>query len=234
MDLRGQVAIVTGAGRGIGRAIAEALARRGASVSLSARTASEIDEGAASLAGAGGRTTAIVADVRRFADCERLVAETVRRLGRLDIVVNNAGIGLHAPVVDTDPQAFENVLATNTLGPFHVTRAALPHLLKQESGAIVQIASLAGTRGTANLSAYCASKFALLGFTEALMLEVRPSNIKVAAICPGSVDTSFLGNRPMAWKLQAQDVVDAVLYVLDSSPGALPSRIELRPLKPER
>ena len=234
MSIEGRVAIVTGASRGIGRAISEGLGGRGVGVALAARPSAELEAAAAAIVAAGGRAVAVATDVRRYSECESLVEQTIRELGRLDFVINNAGIGLHAPVVDTTPEAFSNVLATNLLGTFHVTRAALPSLLRQQSGTIVQIASLAGTRANPNLAAYSASKFAILGFTESLMLEVRHAGIKVAAICPGSVQTGFLERESEPWKLSPRDVLDAVVYLLESKPAALPSRIELRPLKPEK
>jgi 3-oxoacyl-[acyl-carrier protein] reductase len=235
MDLTGASALVTGAGRGIGRAIAVALGGVGASVTLVARTKSDLEETAREVKAAGGRAMINAGDLRRRADCDAAVAAAVSANGGLQILVNNAGIGSHMPVAETGDDLWSDVLETNLGAVFRVTRAALPHLTKQ-GGHVFMISSLAGRNAIAGMAAYCASKAALDHFAACLMLEVRHQGVKVTTIAPGSVDTSFgrdPGNaRGEGWMLTAQDVAGAVVDLLRTRDGAHLSRVEMRPLRP--
>jgi 3-oxoacyl-[acyl-carrier protein] reductase len=237
MEIRGASALVTGAGRGIGRAIAVALGREGASVTLVSRTRRELEDAAAEVKTAGGRALAHVADLRSAKECEAAVARAVEAHGGLQVLVNNAGIGSHAPVAETGDALWDDVLATNLSAPFRMTRSALPHLAKR-GGHVFMISSLAGRNAIAGMAAYCASKAALDHFAACLMLEVRYQGIKVTTIAPGSVDTSFgrdPGNaRGESWMLTAQDVAEAVVGLLKTRDAAHQSRVEMRPLRPQK
>jgi NAD(P)-dependent dehydrogenase (short-subunit alcohol dehydrogenase family) len=178
-----------------------------------------------------------VGDLRRPADCEAAVAAAVTAHGGLRILVNNAGIGSHAPVAETGDDLWDDVLQTNLGAVFRVTRAALPHLAKG-GGHVFMISSLAGRNAIAGMAAYCASKAALDHFAACLMLEVRHQGVKVTTIAPGSVDTSF-GRDPgktrgADWMLSAQDVADAVTDLLATRDAAHLSRVEMRPLRPPK
>ena len=237
MEMKGASALVTGAGRGIGRAIAVALGEAGASVPLVSRTTADLDETARAGDKAGGRAHVHVGDLRRAADCEAAVAAAVSAHGGLRILVNNAGIGGHAAIADTGDDLWDDVLQTNLGATFRVTRASLPHLAK-DGGHVFMISSLAGRNAIAGMGAYCASKAALDHFAACLMLEVRHQGVKVTTIAPGSVDTSF-GREPgktrgASWMLTAQDVAGAVVDLLATRDGAHLSRVEMRPLRPPK
>jgi len=237
MELTGASALVTGAGRGIGRAIAIALGGGGAAVTLVARTKDDLDDAARAVQAAGGRASVHVGDVRRPADCEAAVAAAVSAHGGLQILVNNAGIGSHSPVAETSDDLWDDVLQTNLGAVFRVTRAALPHLAKR-GGHVFMISSLAGKNAIAGMAAYCASKAALDHFAACLMLEVRHQGVKVTTIAPGSVDTSF-GRDPgkkrgADWMLTAEDVASAVVDLLATRDAAHLSRVEMRPLRPPK
>jgi len=232
MELRGASALVTGAGRGIGRAIARRLAQAGAGVTVVARTASELDRLVREIVAADGRAFAFPGDLRDPGVCAAAVARAVEAHGRLQILVNNAGIGQHAPVADTSDEEWERVLDTNLNAVFRLTRAALPHLTRG-GGHVFMISSLAGQNPIAGMAAYCASKAALDHFARCLMLEVRQQRVKVTTIAPGSVATGFGGEREDAsWKLAPEDVAEAVLDLLRTRDDAHLSRVEMRPLRP--
>jgi NAD(P)-dependent dehydrogenase (short-subunit alcohol dehydrogenase family) len=237
MEIEGASALVTGAGRGIGRAIALALGEAGAAVTLVSRTPRELEAAARAVESAGGRATVYAGDLRRGADCAAAVEAAVRAFGGLQLLVNNAGIGAHATVAETSDETWTDVLETNLSAPFRLTRAALPHL-KKRGGHVFMISSLAGKNAIAGMSAYCASKAALDHFAEVLMLEVRHDGVKVTTIAPGSVDTSFgrdPGNpRGESWMLTAQDVARTVVDVASARDAALASRVEMRPLRPQK
>jgi len=184
-DLAGKVAVVTGGTRGIGLATARMLVQAGASVVVAARRERDVERVAGEL---GPRALGVACDVRRVDDCERLVARTVAAFGRLDILINNAGLGVFAPVEAMALEDWHRQIETNLDGVFYCCRAALPNL-KQAGGWIINIGSLAGKNAFAGGAAYNASKFGLLGFSEALMLEVRHDGVRVSCLMPGSVAT---------------------------------------------
>ncbi|MBI4538788.1 MAG: SDR family oxidoreductase [Gemmatimonadetes bacterium] len=237
-DLSGQVCIVTGSTKGIGRAIAEALADAGAHVVVSARTERDVSETAGALARRGfGSILGVRCDVRRPADCDRLVARTVERFGRLDVLVNNAGVGYFAPVDEMSVEDWKSQIETNLDGAFCCARAAAPHMKRGGGGWIINIGSLAGRNAFAGGCAYNASKFGLIGLTEAMMLDLRYDNIRVSVIMPGSVNTEFRGREVApenAWMLQPEDVARAVLDLVAYPANAHVSRVEMRPSQPPR
>jgi NAD(P)-dependent dehydrogenase (short-subunit alcohol dehydrogenase family) len=233
LDLTGKVAVVTGGSRGIGLAVAEALVDRGAAVVIAARRPADLEKATAALAARGhGAVRGVAADVRSEADCDTLVAAAVEAFGRLDILINNAGVGEFVNVEEMTTDVWRAQLATNLDGVFFCCRAAIPHL-KRSQGWIINVASLAARNPFAGGAAYNASKFGLLGFTEALMLEVRHNGVRVACVMPGSVATEFGSEAGGAgWKLHPEDVARAVVDLLGYPARALPSRVELRPTKP--
>ena len=235
-QLDGKVAVVTGGSRGIGRAIVEALLDGGAQVVFSARTAGDVERTAEQLGRRfPSKTRGVAADVREERDCDRLVAEAMAAFGRLDILVNNAGVGVFAPLAEMTTEAWRAQIATNLDGVFFTSRAAIPHLRASGDGWIVNVGSLAGRNPFAGGTAYNATKFGLLGLSEALMLEVRHQGIRVSCVMPGSVATEFAaGDASGDWKLTAEDVARAVLGLLAYPSRALPSRIELRPSRPPK
>lgn len=190
-SLQGKIALVTGAGKGIGRAVAGALAREGVHVALLARSEAQLREVAAELAPLGVKTAVVPADVADRAAVERAVAQATEALGPIDILINNAGIGTFGKFLDLAPEAWEQMIQVNLLGPYYVTRAVLPAMIARQTGDIINVASTAGQRGAAGTSAYSASKFGLLGLTESLMQEVRKHNIRVSALTPSTVATEL-------------------------------------------
>lgn len=235
MSLHGKVGIVTGSTGGIGLAVAERLVASGADVVVSARNAERVAEVAARLAAAGpGRVIGIPCDVRDPAACDALVAGTVDRFGRLDVLVNNAGVGIMRPIQEMSLDEWRRQIDTNLGGVFHCSRAAIPHLSRSGDGWIVNVGSLASRNAFAGGAAYNASKFGLLGMTEAMMLDLRYQGIRVSIVMPGSVQTEFGEGSASAkdWALQAEDVALAVTQLLEYPGRALVSRIEMRPTRP--
>jgi len=233
-NINGKVAVVTGAGRGIGRAIAVELARQGARVVVAARNVTELEE----TANMAGSATVIPTDVRKKDDVERLLGHAASQLGPIDILVNAAGIGVAGPVVDFSDSDYDAVLDTNLKSIFFASRCVLPSMIERRTGHIVNIASIAGKVGSANLAVYCASKFGVVGFTQALAEEVRQYGIRVSLICPGSTDTSFLGSSSKSSKsrdkmLSPADVAHAVMSIVTQEPNSFISEIVIRPtMKP--
>ena len=238
MDLKGKTAVVTGGTKGIGRAIAQSLVNAGVNVSFSARHESEIERAAAELNQAGsGRAAGFFCDVRDEAQVKAFFAQTVEKFGGIDIVVNNAGIGMFATVESMSADDFRAVIETNLCGVFYCCHEAIPLLKQRGGGYIINISSLAGQNPHPRMAAYNASKFGLNGFSEALMQEVRHDNIKVSYICPGSVNTSFGGDTPdpsKAWQLQPADIAETIVNLLKHDQRALPSKIEIRPSRPPK
>ncbi|ALD20551.1 3-ketoacyl-ACP reductase [Hymenobacter sp. DG25A] len=190
-SLTGKVALVTGAGKGIGRAVAIALAQEGVHMGLLARTESQLKEVAKEIGALGVKAAVVTADVANREAVEAAVAQVKAELGPIDILINNAGIGTFAKLVDMPPAEWEHIVQVNLMGTYYATRAVLPDMIARETGDIINIASTAGQRGAATTSAYSASKFAILGLTESLMQEVRKQNIRVSALTPSTVATEL-------------------------------------------
>lgn len=240
---RGLAVVVTGGSRGIGRAVAESLLRRGADVLIAGRAAGPLAAAAADLArvaasAGAGRIETLAADVRRPADAERLVAAAADRFGGVDVLVNNAGVGRFEAVAEQSIDDWAQVIETNLSGVFYCCRAAIPVLRRRGGGWIVNVSSLAGSYPFANGAAYCASKAGLDAFTAALMQEVRFDGIRVSAVAPGSVGTAFAGSddrhAAAPWKLAAEDVAQVVVDLLSHEARSLPSRVEIRPSQPRK
>jgi len=238
MNLHDKNAIVTGGTKGIGRAIAAALLGEGISVCISARNQDEIDAAVRELnQGKSGKAIGFVCDVRDYDQVEALISRTVRELGGVDILINNAGIGMFETVAETSPEDFRAVLETNLFGVFYCCHEAIPEMKRRGGGYIINISSLAGANPHPRMAAYNASKFGLNGFSEALMQEVRHDNIKVSYIMPGSVNTEFGGDSPSnekSWQLTPHDIARVVVDLLHHDNRALPSRVEIRPSKPPK
>jgi 3-oxoacyl-[acyl-carrier protein] reductase len=239
MNLQGKTAIVTGGTKGIGRAITAALIADGISVCISARSQREIDAAVNELNRVDrGKAIGFVCDVRDYDQVKTLINHTAKELGGVDILVNNAGIGMFETVAETSPADFRAVVETNLFGVFYCCHEAIPEMKRRGGGYIINISSLAGANPHPRMAAYNASKFALNGFSEALMQEVRHDNIKVSYIMPGSVNTEFGGDSPSddkkSWQLTPDDIARVVIDLLHHDDRALPSRVEIRPSKPPK
>lgn len=236
--LADRIAVVTGAGRGIGRAIALELARQGADVVVAARTRSEIASVSTDIERMGRKSLAIEADVSVEKDVRRFAERTLKEFGGVDILINNAGIGVFANVLDLETSDMDRMWEVNVRGVFLCTRAFLPSMIERRSGDIVNISSLAGRNAFVGGAGYCATKWALIGFGRSLMLEVRKHNIRVVTICPGSVDTSFGGTESGAPKSSgeiptAEDIAQVAIDALLMPRHVMVSEIDVRPTNPK-
>lgn len=232
MDLDGRVAVVTGGTQGIGRAIAEALIEHGARVVIGARTAADVERVAGAL---GANARGEVCDVREADDCAALVESAVDAFGGLDILVNNAGIGIFKEVEEMTVEEWDRLQGTNVDSLFYCSHTAIPHLKKRGGGWIINIGSLAGKNAFPGGAAYNTSKFGLIGFSEALMQEVRHDGIRVSYIMPGSVATDGFGQaKSDDWKIQPEDIGKIVLDLLATPERTNPSRVEVRPSQPPK
>lgn len=224
--LEGQVAVVTGAGRGIGRATAEALARAGARLAVAARTVAELEETAILVQAQGVECLVVPTDVAQEEQCEHLIASTLARFGQVDILINNAGTARFKPLWELTTEEFDLSLNVNLRGTFFCSRAALRTMIPRRSGAIINIASSAGKKPYVNQGAYCASKAGVILLSKVMAMELRPYHIRVSVICPGGVDTQFAAEvhptRDKTGWIQPEDVAQAILYLLST-----PSNIAL-------
>jgi 3-oxoacyl-[acyl-carrier protein] reductase len=231
-SLAGHVAIVTGASRGIGKAIAAKLGAAGCRLTLTARSAGDLEAVKREIEHQETEVITVAADLTLDGDIERIVDASLQRWGTIDGLVNNAGWGKKEPVVKTSMEDWDRTFKVNVRAPMLLAKLVLPTLLSKRSGAIVNIGSVSAKMGQANVAAYSASKFALAGLTESLFEEVREHGIKVAAIHPGYVDTRLIpqsARLDRSKMIRPEDVADAVLFVLSSSPRSCPIEIILRP-----
>lgn len=237
-DNGSRIAIVTGGSRGIGRGVVEALLGEGWRVRFCSRSPQSVEEALKELAGRfGDAVSGAAVDVRSQQEVDRFVAGTAQREGRIDCLVNNAGLGTFGPVDELTGDQWREVIETNLSGCFYFLHAAAPVMKRQGAGWIFNIASLAAKNPFAGGAAYNASKFGLLGLSEAAMLDLRQSGVRVAAILPGSVDTGFShpsGKQDQSWRLQPADIASMILHLLTYPPHALPSLVEMRPAKPPK
>ncbi len=234
----GTVAFVTGGSRGIGLAVSRALLERGARVAITATSDASLQAGSAALKKVSD-TAAVLpirADVRRHDQVEQAIDTAVRHFGGLDVLVNNAGVGLFRPVADMTVEEWHRVIDTNLNGVFYASHAALPHLRAGGGGWIINVSSLASVNSFPEGAAYCASKAALNAFSESLMQEVRHDGIRVAYVMPGSVRTDFMGTpgNDDEWKLAPDDIAQVVVDLIAHPSRSLPSRVEIRPARPPR
>ncbi|MCI4649805.1 MULTISPECIES: SDR family oxidoreductase [Phaeodactylibacter] len=235
--LNGKTALITGGSKGIGLGVAEAMVKNGMHVAVTSREQTAADAAAEKLTALGpGKAIGIAADVRDMVAQENAVKRVIEEWGQLDVAIANAGVGHFAPIEEMTAEQWNAVIDTNLTGVFYTTKASIPEL-KKTKGYLITIASLAGTNFFPSGSAYNASKFGLVGFTQAVMLDLRQDDVKVTTIMPGSVATYFNDHTPNekdAWKIQPEDMGQMVMDLLNMHPRTLPSKVEVRPTKPPK
>lgn len=227
-----KVVYITGGTKGIGKGIAQALLEQGYKVAISGRNIDTVNEAISEL-GHTDNVLAIQSDVRKYEDEEKAVEQIIQKFGKLDIVIANAGVGIFSSIEDMSLEDWNTMIDTNLTGVFHTLKASVKQL-KQNKGYYISIASLAGINFFANGSGYNASKFGVVGFTQAAMLDLRNADVKVTTILPGSVTSNFNNHQPSDadhWKIQPEDMGQLVVDILAMNPRVLPSKIEVRPTK---
>ena len=232
--LTNKVAYITGGSKGIGYGIAEKLVAQGMKLAITSRSLDAAKEAAASLGSDKSKILALESNVGSLESETKAVQAAIDHFGQLDVLVANAGIGHYGPIDELTPEAWNETIQTNLTGVFNSVKASIG-ALKKSKGYIITIASLAGTNFFENGAAYNASKFGLVGFTQAIMLDLRKYGIKVSTIMPGSVATYFNNHVPSdadAWKIQPEDIGELVYDLLTMNPRTLPSKIEVRPSMP--
>jgi NADP-dependent 3-hydroxy acid dehydrogenase YdfG len=235
--LDGKVAVVTGASSGIGLAVARRFAQEGADVTVVARRGERLEAFAEEVRQAGRRCVVIAGDVREEETARQTVQATLDTLGRIDILVNNAGIGIYGNLVETSVDDFDAMMDTNMRSTFLFTRHSAPSMIERGAGSIINVSSMAGVMGFPGEAAYCATKFAQVGFTQALDRELRPRGIKVGVVCPGGVKTEFaIGSGrteegvAASGMLDPDEVAEAVFLMATQPGGARITEIRMRPM----
>lgn len=232
-NINGLTVYITGGTKGIGKGIAKCLLEQGLNVAISGRNATEAITVAHEL-GDESRVLGIQSDVRNFDDEKRAVLEIISKFGKIDVVIANAGLGKFAPIDEMSLEDWNAMIDTNLTGVFHTLKATVEQL-KQNKGYYISIASLAGINFFENGAGYNASKFGVVGFTQAAMLDLRQKDVKVTTILPGSVTSHFNEHQPDEqkdkWKIQPEDIGELIVSILQMNPNALPSKIEIRPTK---
>ena len=234
--MKNKTVYITGGTKGIGFGIAEVLLKNGYNVAFSGRKEEDVKSAETQLKGISENVLGLVSNVKNLADEENAVARTVEKFGSIDAVIANAGLGIFKPVDELSVEDWNQMIDTNLHGVFHTLKASLDALKKSE-GYYITISSLAGTNFFENGSGYNATKFGVVGFTQAVMMDLRNYNIKVSTIMPGSVSTNFNGNEPSekdAWKIQPEDLGELILDIFKMNPRTLPSKIEVRPSRPDK
>ncbi|SDL63424.1 SDR family oxidoreductase [Kriegella aquimaris] len=234
-DLKNKVAYITGGSKGIGFGVAQALINAGMRVAISGRTLKTVKQ-AAEYLGNEGNVLALESNVATHGDEKKAVQKILDKWGQLDVVLANAGVGHFAPVDEMSDEQWHQMIDTNLNGVFHTLKASV-EALKKTKGYYMTLASLAGTNFFASGAGYNATKFGVVGFTQAAMLDLRKYDIKVSTIMPGSVATHFAGNEPSqkdAWKIQPEDIGELVVDLLKMHPRTLPSKVEVRPSRPDK
>ncbi len=235
MDYKNKVAYITGGTHGIGFGVAQVLLSHGMRIAISGRKLENAQEAAKKLSSDESKVLGISSDVTNFEDEQKAVEQIIQKFGQLDVVLANAGVGHFAPVYELEVDKWKQMMDTNLTGCFHTLKASFEALKKSE-GYYMTLASLAGTNFFANGAGYNASKFGVVGFTQAAMLDLRQHNIKVSTIMPGSVKSEFNNHEPSekdAWKIQPEDIGKLVWDLLQMHPRTLPSKIEVRPTRPD-
>lgn len=233
-DLKNKVAYITGGTKGIGFAVAQTLLNQGMRVAFSGRSQKSVDQALKDFN--NDAVLGIVSDVGKMADERNAVSKIIEKWGQVDVVLANAGVGNFAPIDKMTDDEWHQMIDTNLNGVFHTLKASVEALKKTE-GYYITLASLAGTNFFAQGAGYNASKFGVVGFTQAAMLDLRQYGIKVSTIMPGSVATNFNHNEPDekdAWKIQPEDIGELVLDLLQMNERTLPSKIEVRPTRPDK
>ncbi len=234
-DLKDKIAYITGGSKGIGYGVAQKLIEAGMKVAISGRTLKSVEKAAEHL-GDDSQVLAIASDVTEHGDEKKAVQQILDKWGQLDVVLANAGVGNFAPIDEMSDKDWHEMINTNLNGVFHTLKASV-EALKKSKGYYITLASLAGCNFFATGAGYNASKFGVVGFTQAAMLDLRKHDIKVSTIMPGSVATNFAGNEPDAsddWKIQPEDIGELVVDLLKMHPRTLPSKIEVRPSRPDK
>ncbi|TMM59141.1 SDR family oxidoreductase [Maribacter algarum] len=234
-NLKGKVAYITGGSKGIGYGVAEKLIATGMKVAISGRTLKKV-ETAAQYLGDSENVLALQSDVSKLNSEKEAIQKILDIWGQVDVVLANAGVGHFAPVYEMSEEQWHQMIDTNLSGVFHTLKASV-QALKKSKGYYITLASLAGTNFFASGAGYNATKFGVVGFTQAAMLDLRKYDVKVSTIMPGSVATHFNNNEPSekdAWKIQPEDIGELVLDLLKMHPRTLPSKIEVRPTRPDK
>lgn len=228
-NLKGKTAFVTGAGRGIGRAVAEALANEGVTVGLLARTEAQVKEVAEAITKNGGKAAFATADVTNQSEVEAAIATLTDTIGQADILINNAGMGGFGKLVEQDPETWTKIVDTGIKGTYYVTRAVLPQLIEKNEGDVINISSTNGLNGAATSTAYSAAKFGIIGLTESLAQEVRRNNIRVTALAPSTVvtelarESGLIDEAKVDRMMQPEDLAEVIVNQLK-----LPNRIYIK------
>jgi len=232
--MKDKIAYVTGGTKGIGLGIARALLDAGMKVAISGRKLEDAEKAAQELSNDKSRVLGIQSDVTNYESEREALKEINEKLGSVDLVVANAGLGHFAPIDELTPEQWHQMIDTNLTGVFHTLKASLDNL-KETQGYFITISSLAGTNFFAGGAGYNASKFGVVGFTQAAMLDLRKYRIKTTTIMPGSVKSNFNNHEPNdedAWKIQPEDIGELIVDLMKMNPRALPSRVEIRPTLP--
>ena len=241
MKIQNKIAVITGAGKGIGKATAELFIKEGAKVVLTSRNMADLEQIVRDNESNQDNITIIAGDISKEDTIGKVIDETIGKYGKIDILVNNAGFSVFDNMVDSKTEDFDAIFNTNIRALYLVTKGFLPSMMKEQSGTIINIASIAGKQGFATGSIYCASKHAVMGLSRALMLEVRQSNIRVCVICPGSVATDFFRAESQTTLssskesvLSAEDIAETILLAASLPGNAMIGEIEIRPTNPRK